>query len=480
MSKSLRKRILVNGTRILDLLVLVITFATVFYFNTPGKTPLSPVVFFSMRIRLVNILAVLLLLIAWNQLFTFFGLYERRRLDRRFREWWDIIKATTIGVLFIASLAFLLREESITQRVLFTFWPACIFFTILSRTLVRAYLVRLRNRGRNLRYIVFIGSGQRAVDWAKKIVERHDLGYRLVGFIDDAYAGSCVQQIPKARHLCTLKELPNFLESHVVDEVFIALPVKSYYEQIRQIADLCQELGILCRVPSNWFEFKVARTVAFELAGEPVLTIYTGSRKQLEHLWAKRTMDLLLAGVALFFLMPLLAAIAILIKAASPGPVFFKQDRVGYNRRRFKIIKFRTMVVDAEKMQDELAAFNESDGPTFKIQNDPRITRIGRWLRRTSLDEIPQLFNVLKGEMSLVGPRPLPVRDVAGMDERWQKRRFSMRPGLTCLWQINGRNRLRFYDWMRLDLQYIDQWSMMLDVKILLKTFPVFIRADGQ
>lgn len=460
--------------------MLVTTFSAAFYFNTPGTRPLNPVAFFSMRIRLVNILAVVVLLVAWNQLFSFFGLYERRRLDRRFREWLDIIKATSIGVLFIASIAFLLSEESVSQRVLFSFWPACIFFTILSRTLVRALLVRLRNHGRNLRYIVFIGSGQRAVTWAKKIVERHDLGYRLAGFIDDEYAGSCISQIPKARHLCTLSEFPNFLESHVVDEVFIALPVKSFYEQIRQIADLCQELGILCRVPSNWFEFKVARTVAFELEGEPVLTIYSGSRKQLEHLWAKRAMDLLLAGGALFFLMPLLVVVALLIKATSSGPVFFKQDRVGYNRRRFRIIKFRTMVVDAEKMQDELEALNEADGPTFKIQNDPRITPIGRWLRRTSLDEIPQLLNVLKGEMSLVGPRPLPLRDVAGMDERWQKRRFSMRPGLTCLWQINGRNRLRFYDWMRLDLQYIDQWSMMLDIKILIKTFPVFIRADGQ
>lgn len=258
------------------------------------------------------------------------------------------------------------------------------------------------------------------------------------------------------------------------------MAIKSYYDRIRRIADQCQELGILCRVPSNWFELQVARTAAFELAGEPVLTIFSGSRKQLDHLWAKRVMDLVFAVCALAILVPLFVVIGLLIKVSSPGPVFFRQERVGYNRRRFSIIKFRTMVADAENLQKELEAFNEADGPTFKIQNDPRITSIGRWLRRTSLDETPQLINVLRGDMSLVGPRPLPLRDVAGMDERWQKRRFSMRPGLTCLWQIYGRNQVRFYDWMRLDLQYIDQWSVLLDIKILLKTLPVLIKANGQ
>jgi exopolysaccharide biosynthesis polyprenyl glycosylphosphotransferase len=479
-SASLRKRVLAKGTRILDILVMVTTFSAALYLHAPNPTPWDLIGFFSLKIKLINILAVFILIIAWNQLFAYFGLYERRRLDNRFREWLDIIKAVTISVLFLSSLTFFLSDTHLDKKVLFTFWLGCIFSTITGRSLVRAFLIRLRNRGRNLRYIVFIGSGRRAVDWAKKILGRHELGYRLVGFIDDDYADSAIHDIPKVRRLCSLHEFQNYLESHVVDEVFIALPVKSYYEQIRLIADQCQELGILCRVPANWFEFKVARTVAYELEGEPVLTIYSGSKKQWELLWAKRAMDIFFATFALFILMPLYGVIALLIKTSSSGPVFFKQDRVGYNRRRFQIIKFRTMVPDAEKMQTALEALNESDGPTFKIHNDPRITPVGRWLRRTSLDEIPQLINVLKGEMSLVGPRPLPLRDVAGIDENWQKRRFSMRPGLTCLWQINGRNQLRFYDWMRLDLQYIDHWSVMLDVKILLKTLPVFIRADGQ
>jgi len=478
--KGFRKRILVNGTRILDILVMVTTFAAALYMHSPNRTPNDLIGFFALRIKLINIAAVLILVIVWNRLFDYFGLYERRRLDRRFHEWRDILKAVTVSALFLSSLAYFLSDSPLDKTVLLSFWVGCTVLTILSRTAVRALLVRLRNHGRNLRYIVLIGSGPRAANWAKKILERHELGYRLLGFIDDDYAGSALQELPHIRRLCSLDEFPGYVETHVVDEVFIALPIKSYYDRIRRIADQCQELGILCRVPSNWFELQVARTAAFELAGEPVLTIFSGSRKQLDHLWAKRVMDLVFAVCALAILVPLFVVIGLLIKVSSPGPVFFRQERVGYNRRRFSIIKFRTMVADAENLQKELEAFNEADGPTFKIQNDPRITSIGRWLRRTSLDETPQLINVLRGDMSLVGPRPLPLRDVAGMDERWQKRRFSMRPGLTCLWQIYGRNQVRFYDWMRLDLQYIDQWSVLLDIKILLKTLPVLIKANGQ
>ncbi|MBN2355045.1 sugar transferase, partial [candidate division KSB1 bacterium] len=280
--------------------------------------------------------------------------------------------------------------------------------------------------------------------------------------------------------VCDIDELPNYLEHHVVDEVFIVLPIKSNYDDIRKIAQVCEELGIVCRIPSDWFDLKTARTSAYEVDGVPILTLYTGSKQQLEYLWLKRFIDFLLSAAALIVLAPVFLSISFLIKATSKGSVFFKQDRIGYNRRRFKIFKFRTMVQDAEQMQSQLEHLNESDGPTFKINRDPRITPVGRWLRKTSMDEIPQLLNVLKGEMSLVGPRPLPVRDVQGIDARWQKRRFSMRPGLTCLWQINGRNHLAFHDWMLLDLKYIDEWSIKLDFQIMLKTIPAILKANGQ
>jgi len=184
--------------------------------------------------------------------------------------------------------------------------------------------------------------------------------------------------------------------------------------------------------------------------------------------------SLLIAGLAPFFVV-----VAFLIKLDSAGPVFFVQDRVGFNKRRFGMYKFRSMVLDAEKKQSELESLNEADGPAFKIRNDPRITRLGGFLRKASIDELPQFFNVFRGDMSLVGPRPLPIRDYQGFDQDWVRRRFSVRPGITCLWQINGRSSLSFHDWMKLDLLYIDNWSLWLDVKVIVMTIPAVLKGVG-
>jgi lipopolysaccharide/colanic/teichoic acid biosynthesis glycosyltransferase len=181
----------------------------------------------------------------------------------------------------------------------------------------------------------------------------------------------------------------------------------------------------------------------------------------------------------LVLLAPLLLAVALLINLTSPGPIFFGQERVGLNKRRFKIYKFRTMIPNAERIQEELLHLNEMKGPAFKIKNDPRVTPIGRILRKTSIDELPQLFNVLKGDMSLVGPRAMSVRDYQLFNEDWQRRRFSVPPGITCLWQINGRNLIPFEQWMELDMQYIDKWSLWLDLKILARTIPAVLRGSG-
>ncbi len=181
----------------------------------------------------------------------------------------------------------------------------------------------------------------------------------------------------------------------------------------------------------------------------------------------------------LVVLFPIFLLVALAIKLDSSGPLFFIQERMGYNKRRFRMIKFRTMSADAEARMKELEHLNEKDGPVFKIRNDPRMTRVGRLLRKLSIDELPQLINVLFGDMSLVGPRPLPMRDVLGLEVAWQKRRFSVKPGLTCLWQISGRSNLSFEEWMQLDLEYIDRWSLGLDCRILLRTIPAILSADG-
>ncbi len=257
----------------------------------------------------------------------------------------------------------------------------------------------------------------------------------------------------------------------MVDDVVIGLPIRSYYEQTSSIAALCEVHGITVQFLPGLFNLKLARVSAEDFDGDPLITLSTG---QMDG-WPvvlKRILDITLSLLVLICLAPVLLVVAALIKLTSPGPVFFLQDRLGLNKHRFRICKFRTMVEDAELQQSALERMNEQQGPVFKIQADPRITPIGRILRKTSIDELPQLFNVLRGEMSLVGPRPLPVRDYEGFDQDWHRRRFSVRPGITCLWQISGRNSIGFEKWMELDLQYIDEWSLWLDFRILAGPFP--------
>jgi len=224
---------------------------------------------------------------------------------------------------------------------------------------------------------------------------------------------------------------------------------------------------------------KMWRTKAEEMEEEGALLAHSAGWIDGWPLIAKRILDFGISSISLILLSPLLLLAAILIKLTSPGPVFFIQKRVGLHKRPLNVYKFRTMVVNAEERMREIEHLNEVSGPVFKIKNDPRISRAGRILRKTSIDELPQLINVFKGEMSLVGPRPLPFRDYEGFNKDWQRRRFSVKPGITCLWQVRGRNSIPFEQWMELDLQYIEKWSLWLDVQILLQTIPAVLRGSG-
>jgi len=275
-----------------------------------------------------------------------------------------------------------------------------------------------------------------------------------------------------------VKDLPLIIANDVIDEVFVALPIKSQYSQIERAINLLEEQGIMVHLLSDNFPHRLARSRASEFEGAPLLSLHSAPpvtwRTEI-----KRMIDIAVASLMLVFLFPLLAFVALAVKFDSHGPVFFIQGRVGFNKRRFRMIKFRTMCADAEARMQEVEHLNEKSGPIFKINKDPRITRVGKWLRRTSIDELPQLINVLFGDMSIVGPRPLSVRDALRMEEAWQKRRFSVKPGLTCLWQVSGRSNLSFEQWMELDLEYIDRWSLGLDGMILLRTIPAILTARG-
>jgi exopolysaccharide biosynthesis polyprenyl glycosylphosphotransferase len=275
-----------------------------------------------------------------------------------------------------------------------------------------------------------------------------------------------------------IEQLNSVIANKTVDEVLVSLPIDKYGPLVQAIVHQCEEQGIIVRVRTEMSTLRIARSYVDDLHGIPLVTIQSGPQDGWQ-LLSKRLIDIMASTVLLVLLAPLFIAVVLLIKWDSPGPVFFGQERVGLNKRRFRMLKFRTMLKGSDHQQCALEHLNEAEGPVFKIKNDPRITRIGSFLRRFSIDELPQLVNVLKGEMSLVGPRPLPVRDVERIDVQWHKRRFSIKPGITCLWQVNGRSNIGFNDWVRMDLDYIDKWSLGLDLLILVKTIPAVLRGPG-
>jgi exopolysaccharide biosynthesis polyprenyl glycosylphosphotransferase len=275
-----------------------------------------------------------------------------------------------------------------------------------------------------------------------------------------------------------VEQLNSVIANKTVDEVLVALPIDKYGSLVQAIVRQCEEQGIIVRVRTEMSTLNIGRSYVDDLQGVPIVTIQSGPQDGWQ-LLAKRLIDIIASTVLLMLFAPLFITIILLIKWDSPGPVFFRQERVGFNKRRFRMLKFRTMIEGSDQQQRALEHLNEVEGPVFKIKNDPRITRIGAFLRRFSIDELPQLVNVLKGEMSLVGPRPLPLRDVERIDIQWHKRRFSIKPGITCLWQVNGRSNIGFNEWVRMDLDYIDKWSLGLDLLILVKTIPAVFKGPG-
>jgi exopolysaccharide biosynthesis polyprenyl glycosylphosphotransferase len=326
--------------------------------------------------------------------------------------------------------------------------------------------------------MLILGTNSRALEFAHRITESSERGYRVLGFVDNKWPGLGCFTESGYELVSDYAGLAEYLRHNVVDEVVNCLPFGSFHKHFFEVASLCDQHGIIMRFNSDIFGPRTSHWHAEEFEGCQYIATYSATDDGWP-LITKRALDIIISSVMLGLLAPVFVLVAIAIKLTSPGPAFFLQERIGLNKRRFSVYKFRTMVPNAEKLMPKLVTRNEVSGPVFKIKNDPRITPIGRLLRRTSIDELPQLVNVLKGEMSLVGPRPLPVRDYEGFNQDWQRRRFSVKPGITCLWQVNGRSDVPFDRWMLLDLQYLDEWSLWLDVKILAKTIPAVMRGSG-
>lgn len=420
-----------------------------------------------------------LVLIIWSVLLFSYNSYHSHRTVPLTREALTTIRVVLVGNILLATLAYLLplRQLSRAWFVLFAILAAVLL--VAEKVLVRGLARWVRSKGLNYRTVLIVGTGRRATDIARMILGHKYWGYKILGFVSDGHRLS--NGWARYRVFGTVPDLKRILETgqitEPIDEIVFAVTRKKL-DEMKQIFIMCEELGIRTRVAMNIFSNRVARLEIEELEGVPFLTFTTTPSNETQ-LAAKRLLDIAISLFLLALVVPVMGIAALAIKLTSPGSVLFKQKRIGLNGRMFTLYKFRTMIADAHERRDEVAHLNEMNGPVFKAKDDPRVTAVGRWMRRFSLDEIPQLWNVLKGDMSLVGPRP-PIPEEVASYHRWHRRRLSMKPGLTCLWQISGRNQIQDFDrWMELDLQYIDNWSPSLDMKILLRTIPAVLSGKG-
>jgi len=418
-----------------------------------------------------------LFLAAQTLLMRHYGAYERLRVESSVHYLWTVARAVVFGFVVLFTILFLLKIQYVSRSFLLIFAVMNVLALMTVRyALIWWYFRHAVEMGENFLKVLIVGTGPRARHLSETLRRQSEWGVDIVGHLDVAPSHTDAAGLG-APVLGTVDRIGEVLKKHVVDEVIVAVP-RGMIKDAQEIADVCEEEGVRLRLMADVFDLQVSRMRLAVVGGIPLLTFESVTQNESK-LIVKRIVDLVLTLAAMPVLLPLFGLIALAIKLDSPGPVFFVQERVGLRKRVFRMYKFRSMHRDAEQRLKEIEHLNEAQGPIFKIANDPRITRVGRFLRKTSLDELPQLLNVLRGHMSLVGPRPMSLRDVGLFDRGIQRKRFSVRPGLTCLWQVSGRSNLPFSKWLELDLAYIDNWSLSLDFRILMKTIPTVLKGSG-
>ncbi len=421
------------------------------------------------------IFLTIIISIIWFVLLEIFEMGKMARIQR----YRHIIKQYLMIVLPGTFILILLNElfhfQYLTSMIILKF--ALLNFIVLSwqKITSRSIMKYFRQRGYNTRMILIIADDS-SVPFIDQIIETDDWGYIIGGIVTDS-----AKVREKFHNSFPIypegEDFSNLITSKIVDEVFFCqqnFNTKTIEKRISQ----CKDVGVGFHIHNNVLSFSGLKPIVTFVNQQFVLSFINNPGNYFS-MKVKGIMDILLTLLILLLISPLMLLISVLIKLEDGGPVFFKQVRVGRHGRLFKCFKFRTMVVNAEEQREKLMALNEQDGPVFKIKNDPRITKIGRFLRKTSLDELPQFFNVLFGDMSIVGPRP-PIPSEVEQYERNIIRRLSVNPGITCIWQVSGRNNIPFDRWMEMDMEYIDNWSLALDMKIILKTVKIVLRGDGQ
>lgn len=407
--------------------------------------------------------------------FSFSGVYRRRRDRGWLEEVYTIATATTLGVVTLIILNLIFGELSYSRLI---FLYAAVFVILLlgaSRAVIFLLRGYLRARGIAVQRVVLVGAGDVGRMVMRNIAARPSLGYRLIGFLDDNPTKSSTD-IGRFKALGPLDNFEQVLDAYPVDEAIICLPWQSH-RTVARLLNQCEQAGVRAHIVPDLFQLTKNQMTVQDLNGVPLISTRDVSIAGW-NLLLKRVMDLAIVGVGSLIALPVGLLIALAVRLDSPGPVIYSQTRIGKNGKPFAIYKFRSMVQNAEERRGEIAALNEATGPLFKVRDDPRRTRVGQFLRRFSLDELPQLLNVLRGEMSVIGPRPNLPEEVAQYKE-WHKKRLSVSPGMTGLWQVSGRSDLTFDEMVLLDIYYAENWSLGMDLGILLMTAPRVLFAKG-
>jgi exopolysaccharide biosynthesis polyprenyl glycosylphosphotransferase len=391
------------------------------------------------------------------------GFYNRSLIYSRRETLWAVVKSATILALLIVSILFMAKQE-LARSVIMLFGGLASVLVLLKEELLLRWLASEAGQAEMRKRVVLIGARDETTKVRQGFEEKMPGAVEVLEQLEISEASS--------------SRLVELLHERAANAVILSTG-HALFGEVERVIELCELEGVEVWLLADFFQTQISRTTMDDFFGRPTLVFRSAPEASWQGV-GKQVLDVVGAINALMLMALPMLLVALMIRLTSTGPVFFRQRRSGLNGKPFTMLKFRTMVTDAEQQKAELDAFNEMDGPVFKVTEDPRITAIGRWLRKFSIDELPQLWNVVKGEMSLVGPRPLPVDEIKQINDRSHRRRLSVKPGLTCLWQISGRNRISsFKEWVRLDLEYIDNWSLWLDLKILLKTIPVVVLGSG-
>lgn len=391
------------------------------------------------------------------------GFYKRSLICSRRETLWALTKTATLMVVGIIFVLFIQKEE-LARSVIILFGGLAGILVLFKEELLQRWLASEAGQAGTRKCVVLIGSPEETGKVRRGFEEKMPGAVEVLEQLEISEA--------------TSSRMMELLHERAANAVILSTG-HALFGEVERLIELCELEGVEVWLLADFFQTQISRTTMDDFLGRPTLVFRSAPEASWQGV-GKQVLDIVGAINALVLLAVPMLAVALAVKLASPGPILFRQRRSGLNGKPFTMLKFRTMVTDAEQQKAELEAFNEMEGPVFKVTADPRITSIGHWLRKFSIDELPQLWNVVTGEMSLVGPRPLPVDEIKQMNDRAHRRRLSVKPGLTCLWQISGRNQISsFKEWVRLDLEYIDNWSLWLDLKILLKTIPVVIRGSG-